>query len=445
MIAASDKSPIGERAVKTSEFLDSIGIATHWTYPDTPYGFAHRAVLQKLVESGIRQVRDGFNHRILELGRLGVKSTIIAEPRNGTPRQIVKRIKEINDLYPSIIAVEGPNEPDLFWRRHHTEYLGKGFPEGVVIFQKELFEAIKGDPATADIAVIGPSLGMTYGKSAGRPNPFADEALADCVDYGNFHPYPQGISSHQSFPYVGLDSYYRHANFPSINLDEIPSAFETYAPPFLPKPMVATETGYSTYRRGSSETTHAKYVPRLFFEYFRLGVRRTWLYELVDEFRDFWRKNREAHFGLLRRNLRPKPAYTAVKSLLSLLYDEARWDGITPGTLAFSLNISPKSGYERTDYVHHLLLQKSSGVYYLAIWHEITGEDTSIIPHRQITHPDLSAVIEFSRPLAGAVCHAYDASWNLRGKSLDITGNTICIGIPDRVVILELGFEKVEN
>jgi hypothetical protein len=443
MIRASDKPAIGERAVRTSEFLDSIGIVTHWTYPDTPYGFAYLAVRQKLIESGIRHVRDGFNNRIIELGRLGVKSTIIVEPRDGAPRHIVKRIKEINAVYPSIFAVEGPNEPDLFWGRHNTEYRGKGFPEGVVNFQRELFEAIKGDPATADITVIALSLGMIYGKNADRPNPFADETLADCVDYGNFHPYPHGISLHQSFPYVGLDSYYKHANFPSINLDEIPSAFEAYAAPFLPKPMVATETGYSTYRRGSSETTHAKYVPRLFFEYFRLGVRRTWLYELVDEFRDFWRKNREAHFGLLRRSLRPKPAYTAVKSLISLLHDEDPGDGSTPGTLAFSVNISPPPGYERTDYVHHLLLQKSSGVYYLAMWHEITGEDTSITPHRQITHPDLPAVIEFFRPLSSAVCHAFDASWNLRGKALDLTGNTIRINIPDQVVILELDFEKM--
>jgi hypothetical protein len=127
------------------------------------------------------------------------------------------------------------------------------------------------------------------------------------------------------------------------------------------------------------------------------------------------------------------------------LHDEDACDGFTPGTLVFSVNVSPIPGYERRDYVHHLLLQKSSGVYYLAVWHEITGEDTSTTPHRQITHPDLPAVIRFSRPLAGAVCHSYDASWRLRGKTLDVTGNTICINVPDRVVILELGLEKVES
>ncbi len=65
-------------------------------------------------------------------------------------------------------------------------------------------------------------------------------------------------------------------------MDEFPFAFDIYAPPFAPKPM-ATETGYSTFFDGPSEAAHAKYLPRLFCEYFRKGVQRT--FSCAAEFR----------------------------------------------------------------------------------------------------------------------------------------------------------------
>ena len=91
-----------------------------------------------------------------------------------------------------------------------------------------------------------------------------------------------------------------------------PLAFISYAPPFAPKPMAATETGYPTHRSGSSELAQGKYLPRLFCEYFTHGVQRTFWYELVDEdeFPDPNGDNVECHYGIIRKDLTPKPAYT---------------------------------------------------------------------------------------------------------------------------------------
>lgn len=40
-------------------FVDSICINTHWGYDDTAYGQKYNAVKQKLVDLGVRHVRDG--------------------------------------------------------------------------------------------------------------------------------------------------------------------------------------------------------------------------------------------------------------------------------------------------------------------------------------------------------------------------------------------------
>jgi hypothetical protein len=50
---------------------------------------------------------------------------------------------------------------------------------------------------------------------------------------------------------------------------------------------------------GTPVSSHNKYIPRLFLEYFRLGIQRTLLYEFIDEFVDVANTNREANFGLM--------------------------------------------------------------------------------------------------------------------------------------------------
>ena len=90
-----------------------------------------------------------------------------------------------------------------------------------------------------------------------------------------------------------------------------------------------------------SEAAHAKYMPRLFCEYFRKGIARAYSYEFIDEFEDKALTNREAHFGLLRRDGTPKPAYTAVKNLIAVLQEKGVPTGFKPDVLNYRLQISP--------------------------------------------------------------------------------------------------------
>lgn len=430
-------------------FIDSVGINTHWTYLEMPYGYAYRELLELLIESGIRHNRDGFSDRIIELGDKGISTTVIADLNghsNGNLRTVFKirdRIKSINKMGEYIVAVEGPNEPDNFWPKHKKVYKGygylhgrRGFLKGAVEFQKDLYEAIKSDPSTSGLPVIGLALCPLYDPLGLSPTPLKSGQLSRYADWGNFHPFPKNNPFNVPFPYAGLEKYYWDSNFPSINLDEYPWAFEVYAPPYYPKPMAATESGYSTHSKGVTERVQAKYIPRLCCEYFRLGIKRTFIYELVDEFKGDFEMDAESNYGLVRRDLSPKPAYFALKNLLRVLNDTS--NNFVPGTLDYNVTVVDPGEYARTDFLHHILLQKSDRDFYLLLWHEISCEDVSVIPHRELFHPNLSVEIALTESIERAIIYSYDDYWNLTPSELSVSDNRLRFGVPDKVVVVQL-------
>ncbi|MBW4692293.1 MAG: hypothetical protein KME27_11050 [Lyngbya sp. HA4199-MV5] len=445
-----------EAARSADRFVDSLCVATHWSYSDTPYAQRYGEVKQALIASGIRNVRDGFYQSFpQDLGNSGIRMTIVADVpdrSNGneqTIQAIVNQIKTANAAGAKIDAIEGPNEPDLFWipSRFDKKYKGQGFPNGVIAFQKDLYTLIKGNTATAGLKVIGPSLGVTYDAGGGNPNPLPKGSLTSAVDWGNFHPYPGGNSFSYPFDYNTTTKYYWNSNFPSISIDEFPYNFDTYSPPFQYKQMAATETGYSTFNLGVSEKVHAKYMPRLFLEFFRKNVQRTCSYEFVDEFVDPQKTTRESNFGLLRHDLTPKPAYTAVKNLIGLLRDPGA--DFTPGSLAYSLAVSPVSSYQeplsgrvanydRTQYLHHLLLQKRDRTFYLALWHEVSSYDTSAQPPREIQPPALPVTLTLGQSIRTVAVYALGEDGRLTVTPTRLTNNELALNVPDRVIIVKL-------
>ena len=432
-------------AAPADAFVESIGVCAHFGYGDTPYGSAYEGVRQKLLASGIRHVRDGILRpieieRVEDLGKQGIHFCVVGEPEVETPEGIRERVKSINARVPGAIdAIEGPNEPDLFWVGNKKSYRGKSGAnsdtealEAAVLFHKDLYTAFKADPATKNIVVIGPSLGKTY--EPGK-NPLVGSGLSAFVDRGNFHPYFGGNPF--SFPsrYATIEKYLWHGTHPGTNIDEAPYAIDTYAPPFAPKPMVATEAGCATDTNGTSESAHGKYIPRMFLEYFRKGIKRTYSYEFVDEFEDA--NNREARFGLLRRDLSPKPAYTALSNLIHLLSDKGK--AFVPGKLDYTLTVSPVGEYTRTAYVHSLLLQKRDGAFYLCLWHEIANEDGSEKPRRQILPPPMPAVITVRTPVNATVTvYNWDENGEMTSSELPLTDSKLNVAVPDRVMVIKL-------
>ena len=154
-------------------------------------------------------------------------------------------------------------------------------------------------------------------------------------------------------------------------------------------------------------------------------------------------------FGLVRHDLSPKPPYGAVKNLNALLSDRspAAASHFRPGNLDYSLAVSPVmeyrepgSGkvvnYDRTRYVHQLLLQKRNGDSYLILWHEISDEDGSVTPHRVVTPPAMPTRITLPPSIKSAVLYVPNDS--ATGRPISLREGQIRLDVPDKLVVLRL-------
>src|SRR5262249_24858802 len=136
---------------------------------------------------------------------------------------------------------------------------------------------------------------------------------------------------------------------------------------WLGKPVIATETGYCndlTAADSVPEDVAARYMPRVFLEQWLYGIKRTYIYELVDVGSSVSGNG----YGLLHTDFSPKPGFTALKNFIALLSDPG--PAFQPAGLPLKL-----SG--QTSNVQHLLLQKRDGRFYLAIWLELPAYDVN--------------------------------------------------------------------
>jgi hypothetical protein len=184
----------------------------------------------------------------------------------------------VRDMGARLEALEGPNELD------HSSV--PGWRDRLQAFMSRLRAAARGE------TVVGPS--------------FVDPGLLRGVagvtyDLANVHPYPGGRPPEQP-------------------LAEHLGRAEEAAPG---REFVITETGYHNALRATagqppvSEQAAAVYLPRALLWAFDAGVKRTFVYELADEKPDPGLRDPEQHFGLLRHDLTPKPAFHALRNLIA--------------------------------------------------------------------------------------------------------------------------------
>ena len=95
-----------------------------------------------------------------------------------------------------------------------------------------------------------------------------------------------------------------------------------------PVPLYLTEMGWptNTGKCGIDEDTQAQYLARAYFlAKTRPNIRGMWWYDLVEDGTDA--EEFEHHFGLLRPNLAPKPAYNVLKAISPVL-TQYRYDSL---------------------------------------------------------------------------------------------------------------------
>jgi hypothetical protein len=351
-----------EQAKPADLFLESIGANVHLNYFDTGYG-NFEVIKKRLLDLGVRHLRDGaqltndsnynniFYGRLKELASSGIRFDLIFDPRSSMGPLTPEKLSAVAALAgDSLETIEGPNEYDNSQDRNWA-YTLRGY-------QARLYQTAKSDPATRSLAVIGPSFVHAQSRDAiGDLSPY--------MDYGNLHSYPGG-------------------RMPTSNLkdgdeSEIVEARKVSGS----RPLVSTETGYHTavasHGRdpGISDRAFAKYVSRLYLEYFNHGFTRTYLYEISDEKPDPARIDPEHNFGLLTSAGEPNPAYFSLRNLIAILGEAHGPTGsrdanseskFLPGQLRYQLQ-------GETSEIHHTLLQKRDGRFYVILWHETSSYD----------------------------------------------------------------------
>jgi hypothetical protein len=391
----------GEKAVAADAFVNSIGINVHLHYADTSYGnFA--AVEKALKDLGVRHIRDGlvdtawtpYYDRLNELGRAGIKSILITTPRESGELLVAYpgRIPESFEGY------EAPNEYDLSGDKDWAGTLNS--------FVTRLYRAVRGNPKTAKFPVIGPSL--TQAASFQKPT-----GTQTFFDYANLHNYFGGWNpGTRGWGASGYGSY-------EWNLNLARSAWPG-------KPIFTTETGYFndvSKVNGVPDAVAGTYMPRLLLEQWMHGIQRTYIYELVDL--GGGRTGGDASYGLLHSDFSPKPAFTAVRSLIGLLADPG--PAFVAGNLDFAL-----SGDLRD--VEHLLLEKRDGTFFLAIWVERLGYDVN---GRRELEAGRRRIVVTSRERSKMAVHRLGVEEPLQPSEAGV-GIAQAVEIGDRVVILEI-------
>jgi hypothetical protein len=389
-------------------FVDSIGVNTHINYFDSSYGNSS-VLLRELKSVGIRHVRDGavlqdenYNRSVYGIWRslstFGIRFNMVFDPRGSIKvvrPELVEQLLSLSGY--SVESIEGPNELDL---SKLSEW-----PQLTRTYQQNIFTVVRHLPHNSTLPLIGPSMAfVAAGKKVGD--------IGNFVTYGNLHSYPAG-------------------HLPS---DMLPSQIAGASVMYPGKQIVITETGYhnaineKNEQPGVSELAAAKYIPRLLLESFNHGIFRTYLYEFEDEFPNVAATEQEQHWGLLRNDGSEKPAFMALRNMIVTLTDTKMPDKTsTLQPLTYSLQGD-------TALIHHTLLEKADGRYYLALWQEVSSFD--VVEKKNISVESKMVTVSLPRPFA-RVC-IYDSLQGTKTNIEPTKKSSITLSVPDHVILLEI-------
>jgi hypothetical protein len=391
-----------EKALASDSFVDSVGVNVHLSYTDTLYYSSFPLVQSSLLQLGVRHLRDGlidtqlqaYYDRLNQLGQLGIKGDFISSPGENTT---------LLQVYPSRVAssfesYEGPNEYDNSGQSNWASTLQTSV--------STLYPAAKsGLQPTAP--VLAPSLS--------QPGSFAILGnISSEIDYANLHYYPGGRNP--GTPGWGSGGY-----------GSIPWALGLAAQDSGTRPVMVTETGYdnlSSYADSVPEDVAAIYYPRLLLELWKAGIERSYMYELLSVSGD--------DYGLLRSDGSTKPAFFAVSNLLSLLSDPGT--SFTPGSLDYTLTGGDAN-------LHHELLQKADGSFYLALWVELPVYDVNA--QQYLTVAPETVTLQTARPLSTLAVYQWNSAGQVTSQTLPPT--TQQLTVTDHLQIVKLTLAQAEQ
>lgn len=336
--------------IRAAAFVDSVGVGVHLDRPFGPYQ-NYPKVKQALLNLGVHHIRDslkpGKSAKFVDLGTAGIKITGTIPRDSDTDAELNRALELAMQARSALSSIGGPNE---------YETTVSDWPTKLQSFQRRLYTKVQANPALAPIPVLGPSL-----RTATNEKLLGD--ISGILDAGAVHAYPYG-----AMPEKNASGYIAEARVNSGR-----------------EPIVVSETGMSNandtlrqrYDLPFSLRAAGIYTPRLVLEYFRLGVARTYLYQLMNEDGPGTPADlavRGRYFGLLYSDFTPKPSFLALRNLLTALAD--RSVKFSPTPLQYSIT--------GTTGLRQLVFQKSDGSYYFVVWNPIsvweTGSGKDLFP-----------------------------------------------------------------
>jgi hypothetical protein len=335
-------------------FNSSVGVNLHTDF----YGGVYDNVAQwmpLLVNGGFKHVRTNWSMNdprndavIEEIASNGIDVMITSDwilSSNTNPQDVAQYIAANPALNASLTQIEGPNEVNGTVANWQTV---------VPAFMKQLFAAIRGNPATAHIRVVAP--GFNQPENTALYNQLGN--LSASINQGDIHDTPNGNYGEHNATDAWLTLMMQNEAIVAANK----------------LPYVNSEFGYSN-GTDNAQLGHTVAIPQAltanmimheYLEDFTHRAASSDAYELVDEGSDGAYEN---SFGLVDSSFNPKIAYNAVSSFTSLLADN--------GGTNFALSPMSYSLANTGTNTREILLQKSDGSMWLVVWEQAQVWDPS--------------------------------------------------------------------
>lgn len=379
-----------ERAVRASDFVESIGVATHFwvTTGGGAEGEKPNAVLTKIKQLGVRFYRGYYansfkNYGLKGIGWIDTRKDGVLDV-NGI-RQSLDRYRGYEN---ELIALEGPNEYDTSgdrdkWNRLRT-------------YTTEMARQIRSRPNLRSLPILGPSMASAFDTYKQLTS------VRQSVDRANIHPYA-GELRPESF----WDDVPSNGRYVDVWMREARPASAT-------QQVWATEVGWNQ----PPESVQAKYAPRTFAWFYKRGIPRTMLFQMVDG-------GDGGKWGLLRQDLSEKLAYRSLKNFIGVINDQN--NRFSPSTLDYQL-------VGDTSNIETLLLQKGNGTFDLLIWQAKSCWDRD--KKIELRNPNRNLVLRLPKRVRSAKLYLPLQSANPI-QSLRST-SSVSLAVPDHLMIVEL-------
>ena len=389
------KSVSIDKVTSASTFLDSIGVDSHFSYPNATESIFSQRAMNALIGLNVWHIRDSaFTtdkstfHIFTELAAHGIKHSL-GIPVHATAEQI----REVGEA----------QYADIDFAEVGNEYDASGDPNWVDTIRHEqaiAYHAIKSDPSIGHIPVLSPSMNI-QGNAKQLGN------LSNIVDATNLHN--------------GQCNFNPGSTVWGYSIPLITNYVRSEAPD---KPVWTTEAGYSSDPARpclTPEDIAAAYIPRQLALRWELGFPRTYIYTFADEAYD----HVFGRMGFIDAEGRPNPRYYALQSFIKLLADQNAMKPRLPSVKMMG----------DTDNVHAILLEKSDRSYWLVVWLELPSID---VTGNKVAHPvPQDITVQLAELPHDVEMYRYNPDWHFVEHHVG-PSRAVHISVGDTIEVLKL-------